>query len=575
VTHDTATEEEATVLGEPPGQLVMTWSGYAGTKLGIALTKFQISALYALKCGKDAVVIQSSGSGKSVCFQIPSLMQPPGEYIVLVVPTISLGEDHLHSFKMMNVRAIFLNANSFKREYSKAFDLQTLDKDRPSVIIVMPEILFGSDTTKGVVDEIDRERLSLFVIDEAELIHEWGEFRTAYKELANIKTLFACPILLLSAAMKPITVRKMLSCVLRTDAVVIKGNINPENVNINLTPYNPCKESGWLDVAKQIRDLVNGEKAIVYCSCENECDQLHVCLSGLNVKSVSAGHCTSAEKVTIYRNMKDGNIDLLVATPAFGMGVNVPGVLHVIHIGLPANLSLFVRELGSTGRDGSKGSAHLFICEKFDLKRLSYWTKKVSDQERSVCYENFRKVCEFVSAAFVGNCLRTYLHNYFDNITISEPNSNSQDCCTGCVVKKEIPLKNNSLIMKAVLKCISVLNGKGMIYVYEKNIIQWISGTEDHWQWKYFDKRDLKAEATFGFLSSKTKIDAYWIVKGILRQCFSLSLLKITFNDLPGKMQLKVKMWSLTDAGRNMIADESDDPIFLPDPVKVTAIIIK
>lgn len=219
--------------------------------------------------------------------------------------------------------------------------------------------------------------------------------------------------------MKPITLNKMLSCVVRADAVVIKGNIDRENVNINLTPYNPCKESGWLDVAKQVRDLVNGEKAIVYCSYGNECDQLHVCLSGLNVKSVSAGHCTSADKVA---NMKDGKIDLLVATPAFGMGGNVPGVLHVIHIGLPANLSLFVRELGSSGRDDSKCSAHLFICEKFDSKRLSYWTKEVSDKERSVCCQDFRKVCEFVSAAFVGNCLRTYLHNYFDNMTLSEPN---------------------------------------------------------------------------------------------------------------------------------------------------------
>jgi superfamily II DNA helicase RecQ len=277
------------------------------------------------------------GSGKSVCFQIPFLMERPGDYIVLVVPTISLGEDHLHSFKMMNVRAVFLNANSFKREYAKAFGLQTLDKDRPSVTILIPEILFGCDTTRGVVDKIDRERLSLFVTDEAHLIHEWGEFRTAYKELENIKTLFPCPILLLSATMKPITVNKMLNCVVRADAVVIKGNVDRQNVNINLTLYNPCKESGWLDIAKQIRDLVNGEKAIVYCSYRTECDQLHVCLSELDVKSVSAGNCTSADKVAIYRNIKDGKINLLVVTPAFGMGVNVPGVLHVILIGLPAN----------------------------------------------------------------------------------------------------------------------------------------------------------------------------------------------------------------------------------------------
>jgi superfamily II DNA helicase RecQ len=98
-------------------------------------------ALYDLKCGKDAIVIQLTGKKTSFCFQIPSLMKPPGDYIV--VPKISLGEDHLHSFTMMNVKAVFLNANSFKQEYSKVFGLKTLDKDPPTVIILMPEILFG------------------------------------------------------------------------------------------------------------------------------------------------------------------------------------------------------------------------------------------------------------------------------------------------------------------------------------------------------------------------------------------------------------------------------------------------
>lgn len=211
---------------------------------------------------------------------------------------------------------------------------------------------------------------------------------------------------------------------------------------------------------------MNGEKAIVYCSYGNECDQLHVCLSGLNVKSVSAGNCTSADKDAIYRNMKDGKIDLLVATPAFGMVVNVPGVLHVIHIGLPANLSLFVKELGSSGRDGLKFSAHLFICEKFDLKRLRTGPRKF--QTKSVPFAI--KISEKFVSLFLLPLLEIVCGPICIaiKITLSEQHSNSQDCCTGCVVKEEILLKNNSLIMIAVLKCISILNGKGMIYVYEK-----------------------------------------------------------------------------------------------------------
>jgi ATP-dependent DNA helicase RecQ len=321
----------------------------------------------------------------------------------------------------MNIRAVFLNGNSLKQDFATAFGPKTLVKDRPTVVILLPEMLFRSDTIKCVVDDIDHERLSLFVIDEAHLIHKWGEFRTAFKRMETIKTLFSCPILLLSATMKTINVKEMLNNVVRANALVFKGNIDRENVSIKLLPYNPGTESGWLLVAKQVWDLINREKAIDYYSYAKQCDKLHECLSGLNLKSVAAGNSNCAEKVAIYRKMKKGEIDLLVATTAFAMGSNIPGVIHVIQIGLPQNLSLFVKELGISGREGS---AYIFICKQFDLKRLSYWTKEVSDNERLLRYEDFRQVCEFVSSAFVKNCLKAYFLQHFDSTTNSEPHLN-------------------------------------------------------------------------------------------------------------------------------------------------------
>lgn len=155
-------------------------------------------ALYDLKCGKNANVIQLTGKKTTVCFQIPSLMEPQGDYIG--VPKISLGEDHLHSFMMMNVKAVFLNANSFKQEYSKVFGLKTLDKDPPTVIILMPEILFGLYTIRDVVNKIDRERLIIYN-QIKEMIG--GNFARCKRKKKKIKTIFACLILLLSATLKP------------------------------------------------------------------------------------------------------------------------------------------------------------------------------------------------------------------------------------------------------------------------------------------------------------------------------------------------------------------------------------
>ena len=129
---------------------------------------------------------------------------------------------------------------------------------------------------------------------------------------------------------------------------------------------------------------------------------------------MSAGNSNYTEKVAIYRKMKKGEINLLVITAGFAMGLNIPGVSNIIQIGFPQNLSLFSKELGRSGRVGSKSSAYIFISEQYDLKRLSYWTKDVLDNERLLRYEDFRKVCEFVASAFVGNCMRTHLLNHFE-----------------------------------------------------------------------------------------------------------------------------------------------------------------
>lgn len=259
---------------------------------------------------------------------------------------------------------------------------------------------------------------------------------------------------------------------------------------------------------------------------------------------------------------------MLVATKAFGIGVNIPDVRHVIQIGMPENLSLWVQELGRAGRDGSMAYVTIFVSENTDLKRLSFWTKQNSEKECAARFEDFL-------SAFSGHCLRAYLLEYFENKSISGPRKTPHDCYTGCFVKKEIPLKNNAKLIKSVLQCIYILNGKGRICVYEENIVDWLSGIEKQWLWKYFDKKDLKVESTFGYLAEKTKTESELILKGIIRQCLSLGLLKIDFKDLPGKLQLKVKMWSLSESGENLILGKEVDPIYLPDPLKVTELILK
>lgn len=126
--------------------------------------------------------------------------------------------------------------------------------------------------------------------------------------------------------------------------------------------------------------IVKEELPIVYCAYANQCELLSLSFSQFGCKSgFYTGKLTSArDKLDIYHNMKRGDIQILAATKVFGMGVNLPDIRHVIQVGIPENLALWIKEFGGAGRDGKQSHAHLLIFEHVDLKRLYFWTKNCS-----------------------------------------------------------------------------------------------------------------------------------------------------------------------------------------------------
>ena len=130
-------------------------------------------------------------------------------------------------------------------------------------------------------------------------------------------------------------------------------------------------------LAEKVKETIQKEKAVVYLSYAADCDKLAEELEHLGLKTGSyTGKTTShKDKIKLYHKFNNDDIQVLVATKAFGMGINIPNIRHVISVGLTENLALWMQEFGRAGRDGAQSHAHLFVREDVDMKKLGYWTK--------------------------------------------------------------------------------------------------------------------------------------------------------------------------------------------------------
>lgn len=576
----------------------MKFTGFAAKHLKFTeLRAFQLTALKAYQDSRDILILQATSSGKSACFQIPALMQPPSQYCIIIVPINALGYGHKEEFSAMNVPAVFLNSTSTKEDYDRAFDPSTPKASQVKAIITTPETLFGQGNYRGVMAKIDPNRVSFIAIDEAHLVYEWNLFRSVFDDLARLKTLFKCPILALTATLKPSRLEKMAAVMLR-DPVIIKGKVNRPNVAIKVTSYvvsaddgndveqesdqqeendqnyeedgitqsgqvskspgvsqkktksiSNKKEQGaickkgkgayqkvnasvqkkneatekkkknqWMLTARQIQSIVKKEKAIVYCGYTEDCNSLSLSLSALGIPAASyTGKNSNTDKQEIYANVQSNVVQVLVATKAFGMGVNIPDVRHIIAVGLPESLSLWAQESGRGGRDGNQAYAHLLVNEKEDIKKLQYWTANLADTERKAVTEDFLVIWRYYCTPFVGECMRRFQSTYFGDDVLERDGSDlePQECCIGCEIKKSFPFEKCDHLL-LMLQALERLKEKNLLKVYEKQVIVWMTGsttTKEQWISSHFNKSHLEKEPTYGCLKGLTVAASKSLVK--------------------------------------------------------------
>lgn len=410
----------------------------------------QESIINHLLEGKDAIVLMPTGGGKSLCYQVPALCFPG--VTIVVSPLIALMKDQVDALVLNGVKAAFLNSTQSGSEQS--FILKQLQNNELKLLYVAPERLVGGNGEVSFLRYLQDLPVSLFAIDEAHCISQWGhDFRPEYRVLSQLKQQFpSIPIIALTATADALTKKDIIEQLQVTDYRVFENSFNRPNISYYINP-----KKGYYDVLVDYLEEHKEDSGIIYCLSRLATEKLAEDLraDGFSAAAYHAGldKTTRDERQDLF--LKD-DIHIMVATIAFGMGINKSNVRFVVHADLPKNIEGYYQETGRAGRDGLPSEAILFYGAG-DVMKLKGFAQVENNPEQTQIL--LKKLDQMVQLCETRGCRRKYLLNYF-----GEQASDYCGSCDNCLNKPE--LQESTIIAQKILSTVYRLNQAfGMRYV--------------------------------------------------------------------------------------------------------------
>ena len=369
---------------------------------------------------KDTVVLMPTGGGKSLCYQVPALLFDG--VAIVVSPLIALMKDQVDALKLIGVAAAFLNSSQGTYEQSEI--IKKLRNNQLKLLYVAPERLLGQNSLLNYLKDMN---VSMFAIDEAHCISHWGhDFRPEYLVLGQLKKQFpGVPVIALTATADTLTKKDIIQKLELESYSVFENSFNRPNISYHIKP----KKNYW----KQLLNFLENhgeDSGIIYCLSRGSTEKLAQDLrdNGYAALAYHAGLEKELKETSQEKFLRD-ETRIMVATIAFGMGINKSNVRYVVHIDLPKNIEGYYQETGRAGRDGLPSEAVLFYSGA-DVFKLKNFARVEGNEVQSKIM--LKKLDQMAALCVTRQCRRKFLLNYFD-----EPAADYCGNCDVCLSEEE------------------------------------------------------------------------------------------------------------------------------------------
>ena len=506
-------------------ELLSRYFGYSEFRGG------QEALIDAQLAGRDAFGIMPTGGGKSICYQLPALMLPGVSLVIS--PLISLMQDQVLALKSAGVPAAYINSSLSMEQLRLVY--QNLRRGRYKIVYVAPERL-QAEGFAALARELD---ISLVAVDEAHCISQWGQdFRPSYLKIPGfLQSLPRRPVLsAFTATATPLVQQDIVRLLgLRSPLKIVTGFDRP-----NLRFEVRCPESKRAELLTLLA-LRKGQSGIVYCSTRKEVERICELLESKRF-AATRYHAGLPDRER-QQNQEDFLFDrktVMVATNAFGMGIDKSNVSYVIHYNMPQSLEAYYQEAGRAGRDGEKAQCILLfgkkdiLTAKFFIQK-SYEESELPEEERErVREQDLRRLYKMIDYCQTSGCLRQFIMNYF-----GQPQNGPCGNCGNCAPirkketgkKPEAPARTGRMVTKditreaqMVLSCVhrikDALGHNGTVTM----TVRVLRGMRD----KRLLELDLDKLSTYGLMASYSRTE----IRAIIARLKASGLLDCEKNEI-------------------------------------------